>query len=691
MLWVRGLIYGFPLIIIVLLVLSFRTASDLKRFPRNELSLGNGAEARMLNPILSTSTADSTVEQFIFNALIKYSEDLELVGDLAKSWEMNQSTTIFGSSHAAADEIAATLEELREQWDGWGLTDVMVDGREVMLSLDMPGTRVPDEILDLLEPELVEPISMVNVALAEAARESLQHFLENAVTAEYVARSHVESSNSYSLVVPGDPQPVIDELINYYEANTELEAKVAQGEELRALNEPQIIFHLRDNVVWHDGQPLTSADAEFTYRMIMDESVASPRRPSFELVSSVETPDEHTFVVNYRKPYSSALISWGMELLPKHILEGQSTSWWAQNFNRSPIGTGPFQFSEWRSNEYIELVRNDEYYAGKPHLEKVVIRPIPDQVAMRLAFQTGQVDLWQVDAHAVKSLRDDDRYELFANPRPSYQYIGWNLRRPLFQDQRVRQALAQAVNIDQIIEYIAYRFGVQSTGPFVPQTWFFNDEVKPLPFDPQRARELLAQAGWQPGEDGILEKNGEKFSFTLTISQGSEIRKDIATLVQSDLKAIGIEIEIEIFEWTVFIENVVRKQNFDAVVLGWSLSFDYDQYQLWHSSQTAPGMLNAVGYESARVDELLDQIRTEFDKDEIKKLCGELQQLVYTDQPYLFLYVDEAIGATHSGTYRVKRPDDGEWIDEDVQATKAGFTYHINWWYRPDYEPVLTY
>ncbi len=690
MLWVRGLIFGFPLIIIALVVLSFRTASDLKRTPRNELSLGNGAEARMLNPILSTSTADSTVEQFIFSALVKYSSELELTGDLAESWEMSQTSTIFGSSPAAADEIAAALEGMRERWVEWGLNGVMVDASEVILSLDMPGTRVPNEIVGLMDPQLVDSLMVIDVALAEAARESLQHFLENAITADSIVRSHVISSNSYSLTVLGDEQPVIDELVNYYEANADAEAKVARGERLTLLNEPQIIFHLRDDVVWHDGEPFTSADAEFTYRMIMDETVASPRRPNFELVASVATPDEHTFVVNYRKPYSSALISWGMDVLPQHILEGQSTSWWAQNFNRSPTGTGPFKFSDWRSNEYIELVRNDEYYEGQPHLEKVVIRPIPDQVAMRLAFQTGQVDLWAVDQHAVKSLRDDERYELFANPRPSYQYIGWNLRRPLFQDIKVRRALAHAVDINQIIEYIAYGFGVQSTGPFVPQTWFFNDGIEPLKYDPERAMELLAEAGWVPGDDGILQKDGKRFSFTLTISQGSEVRKDIATLVQNDLKDIGIEVEIEIFEWTVFIQNVVRKQDFDAVVLGWSLSYDYDQYQLWHSSQTEPGMLNAVSYQNDRVDELLDEIRTEFDRERIKQLCGELQEIIYADQPYLFLFVDEEIGAVHTDSYRVRRPQDGEWIDEQVQATKAGFTYYLDWWYRPDYQPQIS-
>lgn len=682
--WVRALIYGFPVVIAGLYAASYLGSASLQKSPGRELLLGSGGEAKNLNPILSTTTADSRISGFIFNGLLTYDEHLELTGDLAESWDMSQTSTLAAVNETAAVELAAEIERLADRWEAWGIESVVADGAEVRVQFNQPGERAPGELLAALDTEKIKPMRVVRVALKGAARDSCEHFLAGAASAADVVRHWVGSSTGYELTVAGDARPLLEELTHYYEANPVAAAQIdAGGEEFRILNEPQIIFHLRDGVRWHDGEPFTSEDAVFTYQMIMNESVASPRRPDFELVARVEAPDPLTFVVTYRKPYSSALMSWGMGMLPKHVLAGKPTAWWAQNYNLSPIGTGPFRFAEWRSNEFVRLVRNDDYFEGRPWLEGIAVRTIPDQVAIRLAFLTRQIDIWSVDDHAVSRFRDDPRFELFASSNPAYEYIGWNLRRPLFQDVRVRTALAHAVDIGAIIKYIVYGYGRQSTGPFVPQTWYFSEAVQPLGFDPERARTLLAEAGWAPGPDGTLEKDGERFCFTLVCTQANETRKDIATLVQSDLRKIGIEVNIEMYEWTVFIRKVVQEQDFDAMVLGWSLGYDYDQYQLWHSSQGAPGMLNTGGYSNPEVDRLLEDLRTEFARDRIKEICAQLQSIIYRDQPYLFLYVPESIGAMWSGAYRVRRPDGrGGWIDEPVRATNAGFTHYMPWWYR---------
>lgn len=691
MLWVRGLIYGFPVVIAALFVTSYLGSQSLQRLPRNELLLGSGGEAKNLNPILSTTTADSRVAAFVFNGLLTFNGDIELTGDLAESWDMRQITTVFCEDEQAAARAADRLrgEAADEGNAAWRVESVTTAGSEVRVRLGLPGERVPEQLLGVLDPAWVAPLTILRVTVDGAARESSRHFLEITDRAGSVVRRHVESSDAYVLTVVGDPAPVRAELEAYYEANSDAAGEVAEAGTARVLNEPRIIFHLRDDVHWHDGEPFTSADAAFTYRMIMDETVASPRRPDFELVSDVETPDPHTFIVNYRKPYSSALMSWSIGMLPEHILAGQSTTWWARNYNRDPVGTGPFRFSEWRSNEFIRLDRNADYFEGAPHLDRIAIRTIPDQVALRLSFVTRQIDIWTVDDHAVSRFREDPRFELFASPRPAYEYIGWNLRRPLFRDRAVRRALAHAVDVDAIIKYIIYGYGTRSTGPFVPQTWYYNDSIRPIPYDPGRARELLAEAGWTPGPDGILEKDGERFSFTLVCPQGNETRKDIATLVQSDLRGIGIEVDIGIYEWTVFIKKVVQDLDFDAMVLGWSLGYDYDQYQLWHSSQDGPGLLNTGAYSNPEVDHLLDEIRTEFDRGRIKELCGRMQRIIYEDQPYLFLYVPETIGAMWRDAFRVRRPDDDGWREEPVRATNAGFTHYMQWWYRAGFDPDI--
>ena len=186
--------------------------------------------------------------------------------------------------------------------------------------------------------------------------------------------------------------------------------------------------------------------------------------------------------------------------------------------------------------------------------------------------------------------------------------------------------LAHAVNVPEMVKYILYGHGEQSTGIFTPKMWFFDPNIKPFAYDPEKARQLLAEAGWKPGKDGILEKDGERFAFTLITNNGNEIRRDIATLVQDDLKKLGIEVKIELYEWAVFLKNFINKGSFDAMVLGWALGPDYDQYQIWHSSQSNPEQLNVVNYRNPTVDKLLVEIRQEYNRDKIIDLAGNLQE-----------------------------------------------------------------
>jgi ABC-type transport system substrate-binding protein len=452
------------------------------------------------------------------------------------------------------------------------------------------------------------------------------------------------------------------------------------------LAEPEIALSLRDDVRWHDGAPFTSRDVRFTYDAIMDDRVASPRKSDYELLLRVETPSARTVRAVYRRPFSPALESWMMSVLPSHLLEDVPPEQWPMKFNRAPVGTGPFKFAEWKTNQFVRVARNDDYFRGRPHLDGMVFRSLPDPLTLRLAFETRQVDFWTADPWAVGNFQNDERFTLFTSPSNSYNYVGWNLRRPLFQDLRVRRALAHAVNVDQMVRYVLYGYGVQSTGIFTPEMWFFNPRVRPFAYDPDEARRLLDEAGWKPGPDGIRVKDGKRFAFTLITNNGNVVRSDIATLVQADLKAVGIEVKVEMYEWAVFLKNFVNKGEFDAVVLGWALGQGFDQFQIWHSSQAEPERLNMVAYKSPAADRLLEKIREEFDRRQIIAMCGELQQLIYNDQPYLFLFVPEGTSVMWKDAYRVRRPGpDGTWIDEPVKMTKAGWSHYLEWFYRPEY------
>jgi ABC-type transport system substrate-binding protein len=618
----RLFLYGIPAAFLLLLAAAFVNATYLSVAKKNEMSIGTLGEPSTLNPVQQADSATSQVGGLIFNGLIKYNQDLEIVGDLAIMWELSQETAFQFATEEEAERANMALERCR-----FMPLERILKGKLLTLVLEEPGLKESDDLNRILNDKGLHPLP-------------------------------------FPALEPG-------------------------GKERPFKAEPIIRFTLRDGVRWHDGAPFTSSDVAFTCKAIMDEKVASPRRSDFELVSSVETPDPRTVVVRYKKPFSPALLSWMGAILPEHLLGKLDPSRWPESYNRKPIGTGPFKFSSWKTNEFIRLVKNPDYFLGSPWLDSVVFRVLPDPLTLQLAFQTKQVDFWNVSPWAVKGLEKDPRFDLFSAPGNMYNYIGWNLRRPMFQDLSVRQALAKAVNVPQMIKYIIYGRGVQSTGLFTPQVWFFDPSIKPITYDPAAACKLLDQAGWKVGPDGIRVKDGKRFTFTLLANNGNEVRRDIATLVQDDLKQIGIEVKVEIYEWAVLLKRFVSKGEFDAIVLGWGLGYDFDQYAIWHSSQTHPEELNFIGYNNPEADHLLTDLRQEYARPEIIRLAGKLQQTIYADQPYLFLFVPEGTEVMWKGAYRLRHPGPkpGEWIDEPVRMTKAGWSYDMEWFYRPEYPP----
>jgi ABC-type transport system substrate-binding protein len=624
----RLFLYGIPVALLLLLAAAFINATYLSVAKKNEMSIGTLGEPSTLNPIQQADSASSQIGGLIFNGLIKYNQDLEIVGDLATGWELSQETTFQFATEEEAKTATIPASQLHTAFNFKGeISNTAQKGKNLVITLRQPGLEVSEKIAGFFEKNDLHPLP-------------------------------------FPALEPG-------------------------GKERPFKAEPIIRFTLRDGVRWHDGAPFTSADVAFTCRAIMDEKVASPRRSDFDLVESVGTPDPKSVIVRYKKPFSPALLSWMGAILPEHLLGKLDPSKWPEAYNRAPVGTGPFKFDFWKTNEFIRLKKNPDYFLGSPWLDSIVFRVLPDPLTLQLAFQTKQVDFWNVSPWAVKNLEKDPRLDLFSAPGNMYNYIGWNLRRPMFQDLRVRQALAQAVNVAQMIKHIIYGRGVQSTGIFTPQVWFFDPSVKPLPYDPAAARKLLDEAGWKVGPDGIRVKEGKRFSFTLLANNGNEVRRDIATLVQDDLKQVGIEVKVEIYEWAVLLKRFVNKGEFDAIVLGWGLGYDFDQYGIWHSSQTHPEELNFIGYKNPEVDHLLTDLRQEYARPEIIRLAGKLQQAIYADQPYLFLFVPEGTSVMWKGSYRIRRPgpSPGEWIDSPVTMTKAGWSYDLEWFYRPEYAP----
>ena len=407
-----------------------------------------------------------------------------------------------------------------------------------------------------------------------------------------------------------------------------------------------ITFHLRKGVRWHDGQPFTAEDVLFTYRLTIDPKTPTAYAGDFLKVKKAEVLDAHTFRVTYDKPFAPALMSWGSSVMPKHLLEGKDVT--KSPLARHPIGTGPYRFKEWKTGQKIVLVYNPDYFEGRPFLDGRIMRIIPDMATMFLELRARGID--QMGLTPLQYTRQTENQYFRTHFRKyrylsfSYTYLGFNLQNPMFADRKVRQALACAVNKEELIDGVLLGLGKEASGPFKPGTWQHNADVKRFPFDPKKTLELLAEAGWRDTDgDGILDKKGQRFEFELLVNQGNEVRAKTAEIVQRRLAEVGISVKIRVIEWAAFIKEFINKRRFDAVILGWTIPMDPDLYDVWHSSKTGPSELNFISYKNEEVDALLESGRSTFDRAERKRCYDRIQVILAEDQPYIFLYVPDAL------------------------------------------------
>jgi peptide/nickel transport system substrate-binding protein len=434
-----------------------------------------------------------------------------------------------------------------------------------------------------------------------------------------------------------------------------------------------ITFYLRDDVRWHDGVPFTAYDVEFTYQRLIDDKTRTPYAGDFKKIESLEILDPHTVKVKYTEAFSPALASWGMLIIPRHILENEDLN--TTRYSRSPIGTGPYKFLSWKSGQRIDLIANDDYFDNRPYIGRYVYRIIPDPATMFLELQAQGVDFMNLTPLQYKRQTDnrffENNYNKFRYPSFGYTYLGYNLNNEKFKDIRVRKALNLAVDKSEIIKGVLMGLGRVCTGPFVPESWAFNKQVLSDPYNPDMAVKMLREAGWYDSDrDGIIDKDGKAFEFTILINQGNDSRKYAAEIIQHQLALVGVRVKIQVMEWSVLITEFINKKRFEAVLMGWSLSRDPDCYDIWHSSKTREGEFNFISYNNRKVDQLLEKARRVFSQQQRSDAYHKIHQILYDEQPYMFLWVPDSLPIVHR---RFK----------NIKPAPAGIGYNFKEWYVP--------
>ncbi|MEW6523318.1 MAG: ABC transporter substrate-binding protein [Bacillota bacterium] len=420
----------------------------------------------------------------------------------------------------------------------------------------------------------------------------------------------------------------------------ELEPVLAERWEF--ITDTTVRFYLKRGVTFHDGTPFNAEAVKFNFDFAI---YGTPRARWAGLVGPVDQAvvvDAHTIDISMKEPYGPTLYALAMPYWG--VLSPASIAKYGNDYGRNPVGTGPFKFVEWRTNDRIVLERNDEYWGDKPYLDRVVFRVIPEESARMMALERGEVQMvLQPAPSAIASLSNDPRFVVHQELGLRIYYLGFNCSLEPVNDPVVRRAVAHAINIPEIVEHVLEGGAVPAQGFMSPGVFGFHDMdlETSLKYDPALAQSLLAQAGWTTKDsEGYLTKDGKRLTLTMLGYRGRFLKDaEIMEAVQHYLRRAGIEVKIDWLEWAAAFE-IMRSAHMPQhlVVSGWltvNADADYSLFGLFHSQETPPKGWNRFQYANSDFDRLIEAGRATLVLSERLRLYRQAQEVLVKDVPMI--------------------------------------------------------
>ncbi|MBV6478323.1 MAG: Oligopeptide-binding protein AppA [Ignavibacteria bacterium] len=515
--------------------------------------------------------------------------------------------------------------------------------------------------------------------------------VSDAVIGDWIIKQEMADAEKLNPVVTNDASAqgiyiyIFEPLIDVDRETYEIKPIIAKSVPQISDDHLSYTFELKDDVKFSDGKPLTGEDVIFTIKTIVNPFTdAQALRNYFLDFKSAELVDgnKNKIKVTMSKPYFKTVYTIGnIAIIPKHILDPDNVndkfSWEdfrnamkdldptkypemskyaefmnSQEVSRDPkyvVGSGPYKLENWITGQSITLLRNDNYWDKKeiPNFpNKLVFKTIQDQNAAIVSAKNKEVDYMFViqPVDYVENVKDPAQFNLKKAlvTEPTYVYIAWNSKNPLFSDKKVRTALSYSIDRQSILNSVVYGMGTLVNTPVFIKSKYYNNDIKGIPYNPEKAKTLLEEAGWKDTDgDGILDKmiNGKKTDFKFTfINNNNPKRKKVMLIVIDQLKRIGISADLQEYEWSVFLDKT-KKHQFDACYGAWQLSVTpEDPYQIWHSSQSEGEGSNYISYNNPESDKLLEQNRVEFDENKRIEILRKWQEIIAEDQPTTFLW-----------------------------------------------------
>jgi len=408
-----------------------------------------------------------------------------------------------------------------------------------------------------------------------------------------------------------------------------------------------ITYHIRGHVKWADGAPFDADDVVFSANVV--NNTANDEGGRFDQLASIQEPDKNTVIVHLKKPYAAFLETFFSSccanpcLLPKHLLSKYAS---INNvpYNSLPVGIGPFKFARWDKGKQVVLVANPLYWRGRPKLDKIIYKVVPNRDELLSQLAAHQVDMWyQFSGTYLDRVQAIPGYTLIRQPSYAWNHLDFNLSHPVLSDVRVRQALAYALDKQRLLQTPTYgqeRIATEDQPTFM---WSYDPGVKTYPHDPQKARQLLQQAGWSPGRDGIMIKNGQRLSLLTVSNVNNATRRKEVVQLQEMARDAGIELSIKEYQSDVLFApvgegGILQGGKFDLSLAGWFSGVDPDDSSQLTCANVAPAGYNYSRYCSPEMESAQKAALTNYDLRTRKAAYYRIQELLARDVPEIYTY-----------------------------------------------------
>jgi peptide/nickel transport system substrate-binding protein len=410
-----------------------------------------------------------------------------------------------------------------------------------------------------------------------------------------------------------------------------------------------VTYHLRPNAKWQDGAPVTSKDVKFTWQAIMSPKNNVVSHTGYNQIASIDMPDDHTVVLHMKQVFPPAVDTIFGEsdtpyrVLPSHLL----ASYPSLNdvpFNADPVGSGAYRFARWLRGDRIVLEANPSYYGAAPKIKELVLKIIPDGNTTESQLRTGEAQLgMEITQSTFNDLANDSHVTRQLVSAPSYSAVYFNTSRPGLTDARVRRAIALAINRPEIIRDETSGTATLAIADLTPFSWAYDPSLKPTPYDPAQAKQLLDAAGWAVGSGGIRVKNGQRLSLQLAYGQGSQSVRNITVEVQQMLRQVGIDIELKSYDYSLLYAaaesgGIYNSGKFDLALYAWISGADPDDSSQWLCNAVPPNGNNVTRYCSKDMDAAQHLALSTFDRTVRKRAYSQVQQILLRDMPAIVLY-----------------------------------------------------